>query len=498
MKKLFMLHLVFPVTFLSYAQVGINTAIPESTLDIRAKNHLGVVSASDGVLVPRVSDLSVNGSVNGQLVYLIGNSGAFTKGFYYWNGIVWTGISGTSGDTTNDAWVNDNSNSIVKLGTQSDGTTARAIGTDFVAKDNGAIGIGTSSPNASSILDITSTNKGVLIPRVALTSPTDQVTIPSPATGLLAYNTGAGALTYKGFVFWNGTEWRSINNTTTINPGITALNCSGASSSPQTFISGTPYSGTLSVPYSNGNGGSYEGGSTFTQNGLTFTLNPGILSIGNGSIIYSVTGTPNFSSPSTVSVPLNFLGYNCNAVIGNNSSLFAVGEIRSARIIIPAAPFVNRGTAGNTQIMTGKAVGNTSTVNNRNQAYTLADAANKSKFIIINGLRMDFIQTGSGSSNPTNNVSPKFFNTSSGVISYNISSLSTYDSNINGAGSSIQSGYYSYTIDGNDDFLCTAGDGSEYVNVMVTFNNGEWYNCTWHATRDTNNYYFYMTAQRLN
>lgn len=365
---------------------------------------------------------------------------------------------------------------------------------DFIVTPTGRVGIGTTEPSLSSVLDITAIDKGVLIPRIALTSPTDQVTIPSPATGLLVYNTGVGALAYKGFVFWNGTEWRSINNTTTINPSITGLNCSGAASSPQIFTSGVPYSGTLAVPYSNGNGGSYQGGSTFTQNGLTFTLNPGTLNIGNGSIIYSVAGTPNFSSPSTVSVPISFLGYNCNAVIGNNGSSFAVGEIRSARIIVDANTFVNRGTAGTVQIMNGKAVNNTTTVSNRNQAYTLADTANKSKFIIINGLRMDFMQ----SSGVNTSVSPKFFNVLSTPVSYSISSLSTNDAYVAGTGTVIQQGYYSFNIDGNDDFVCTTGGSSEYVNSMITFDNGEWYNCTWHATRDTNNYYFYMTAQRLN
>lgn len=70
----------------------------------------------------------------------------------------------SSGDTTNDAWVNDNANSMVKLGTQSDGMTARTAGTDFVAKNTGNVGIGTASPNTYAMLDITSTNKGMLAP----------------------------------------------------------------------------------------------------------------------------------------------------------------------------------------------------------------------------------------------------------------------------------------------------------------------------------------------
>ena len=52
------------------------------------------------------------------------------------------------------------------------------------------VGINSSGalPDSSAGLDISSTNKGLLIPRVALTSTLDVFTIPSPATSLLVYN----------------------------------------------------------------------------------------------------------------------------------------------------------------------------------------------------------------------------------------------------------------------------------------------------------------------
>lgn len=51
-------------------------------------------------------------------------------------------------DGTEDAWVDDDLNAMVKLGTRSDGTTARAAGEQVVVKDNGRVGIGTVTPNA--------------------------------------------------------------------------------------------------------------------------------------------------------------------------------------------------------------------------------------------------------------------------------------------------------------------------------------------------------------
>jgi hypothetical protein len=51
------------------------------------------------------------------------------------------------------------------------------------------VGIGTVTPNASSQLHISSTSKGVLIPQVSIDSLKDVTSIPSPAHGLLVFNT---------------------------------------------------------------------------------------------------------------------------------------------------------------------------------------------------------------------------------------------------------------------------------------------------------------------
>jgi len=71
-------------------------------------------------------------------------------------------------------------------------------------------GIGTNTPDASAKLDVYSTDKGFLPPRVTLTSGTDNSTIPSPATGLLVYNTGNNAGLVAGYYYWNGTSWATI------------------------------------------------------------------------------------------------------------------------------------------------------------------------------------------------------------------------------------------------------------------------------------------------
>lgn len=65
---------------------------------------------------------------------------------------------------------------------------------------SGSAGIGTTTPNASALLEITSTSKGLLVPRM---TKTQRDAILSPATGLLIYQTNNTA----GFYYFNGSSW---------------------------------------------------------------------------------------------------------------------------------------------------------------------------------------------------------------------------------------------------------------------------------------------------
>lgn len=59
---------------------------------------------------------------------------------------------------------------------------------------NVAINTTGNAPDASAMLDIVNSSKGMLIPRVSLTSTTDASTISNPATSLIVFNTN-GAIT---------------------------------------------------------------------------------------------------------------------------------------------------------------------------------------------------------------------------------------------------------------------------------------------------------------
>ncbi len=60
-------------------------------------------------------------------------------------------------------------------------------------------------PNASAGLDINFTNKGLLVPRIALTGINDAATIAIPATSLLVYNTNAGLPDGVGYYYNSNT-----------------------------------------------------------------------------------------------------------------------------------------------------------------------------------------------------------------------------------------------------------------------------------------------------
>jgi hypothetical protein len=93
-------------------------------------------------------------------------------------------------------------------------------------------GIGTTEPHASAKLEVSATDKGFLPPRVTLTSGTDTTTIPSPATGLLVYNTGNNVGLVAGYYYWNGSSWATIATAT--GSGVSSSYVRGSRTTAQT------------------------------------------------------------------------------------------------------------------------------------------------------------------------------------------------------------------------------------------------------------------------
>jgi hypothetical protein len=134
------------------------------------------------------------------------------------------------------------------------------------------VGIGTTNPDGSAALDITSTTKGLLIPRM---TNVQRQAISNPVAGLMVYVTD-----FVGgrFMFYDGTEWGTLSFTEKRPdaPTITGV----ASGDEQVIVSFT-------APSSNGGSAITSYTATSSPGGLTGTVSQS----GDGTI--TVTGLTN-------------------------------------------------------------------------------------------------------------------------------------------------------------------------------------------------------------
>ncbi|WP_405378334.1 hypothetical protein [Nonlabens sp. Asnod3-A02] len=83
---------------------------------------------------------------------------------------------------------------------------------------NAQVGVNTTSIDPSAVLEVTSTDKGILIPRVALIASDNVVTpITNPAAGLFVFNTATSNTPSSnsvspGYYYFNGIRWKRIFN----------------------------------------------------------------------------------------------------------------------------------------------------------------------------------------------------------------------------------------------------------------------------------------------
>ena len=127
------------------------------------------------------------------------------------------------------------------------------------------VGVGTNTPNPSAMLEVSTTDKGFLPPRIALTGTTDVLTIPSPVAGLMVYNTSTTGSSSNGvapgFYYYDGSKWQRIINQ---QPDATIVfNATNPNLNGTTFIPNIPSSTDYIYVSSSDN-------SQWTWNGITY------------------------------------------------------------------------------------------------------------------------------------------------------------------------------------------------------------------------------------
>jgi hypothetical protein len=191
------------------------------------------------------------------------------------------------------------------------------------------VGVGTNSPNASAQLDVSSTTKGLLPPRMTTAQRNN---ISNPANGLIIFNSTSNSLN----VFLLG-NWYQLS--ATLPSGSIGSLSVGSASNTGTLYTGLAASGVSSViSYTGGNGETHSGQAVSSTGvtGLTATLSSGIFVVGAGTLTYTITGTP--SGGGTASFALNIGGQT-----GTLTRLVDPGSISS----LSASSPINNGTLYN-------------------------------------------------------------------------------------------------------------------------------------------------------
>src|SRR5690349_446609 len=74
-----------------------------------------------------------------------------------------------------------------------------------------SVGVGTNAPNPDAMLDVTSSTKGLLVPRVALTATNSALPLSSFVTGMIVYSTATAGSSPNnvapGYYYSDGNGW---------------------------------------------------------------------------------------------------------------------------------------------------------------------------------------------------------------------------------------------------------------------------------------------------
>lgn len=180
------LLLIFPpfllsISFVFAQSIGIGTDSPHPLA------QLDISSNSKGLLIPRLTQTEVNSLVTPPHGLIVFNTSS--NSFQFFNGVAWNNMA-------HSGIIVGQSNRIAKF------TGPWGMSSGLMLDNGSGISINGANPDASALLDMTSTNKGVLVPRM---TSGERSAIAGPAKGLLVFDN-----TTSTFWYHNGTAWMEL------------------------------------------------------------------------------------------------------------------------------------------------------------------------------------------------------------------------------------------------------------------------------------------------
>lgn len=245
-------------------------------------------TSKKGLLLPRVALVSLNDPspltehTAGMYVYNITSEGELTPGNYFNDGQKWNRIK----DISTEPWLNFDTDA-----------GATSVGEDIYHM--GAVGLGASKNQPSAQVEISSTSKGLLVPRL---SKAERDAIVAPANGLIIYNKTSDCINYY---VEDITRWLSLCGT--YDPAtINLVNCDSpvGPSGPLTEGKALSLSDTYMLSVNVAEIGTYEI-SVRTTNGYVYSKSGLFTSTGNYNIVLEGQGTPVSSGNNPVTVTID-------------------------------------------------------------------------------------------------------------------------------------------------------------------------------------------------
>ena len=231
------------------------------------------------------------------------------------------------------------------------------------------IGIGTTTPNSSAALDVTSTSKGFLPPRM---TNGQKIDIISPVAGLIVYCSNCGA---NGEIqIYNGVTWINFSG------AATAASVPNAPTSPVATAGNAQASVAFTEP-------AFNGGSTIMS--YTVTSSPGGFYATNANSPVTVTGLNNGTSYTFTVVATNAAGNSVTSSASNAvtpitipdppPSPVATAGYKQATVSF-TAPAFNGGSAITNYTVTSSPDGFTATATSANSPVTFTGLTNGTSY----------------------------------------------------------------------------------------------------------------------